>query len=189
AAAKGDGGTIKLQAPNGQISFGSGSLTALPGTDGKVGGTIDIESQSISVPGTPVVITSESIDISTTGASSDLGVGGAPGQMVLSGSKVSISAGRTLTVNMVALTLQFSLANNDAPSVSLAAGAAGTGNLLITGSIDAGGPDGSGTGNGGSITLSSASTQAFVVGGATVNGLTGTVTAQGGTAAGERGTM
>lgn len=87
------------------------------------------------------------------------------------GGNVYVSAGGNLTVDPNAMTL------GNAPNISLVAGTHGPGNLLITGNLIADGSNANGTG--GSIYLSSNSTAPFVIGGATVNGVTGILSANG----------
>src|SRR4029453_18993756 len=89
-------------------------------------------------------------------------------------------AGRNLTVDADTVVLGRLL--NNGPDVFFQAGSAGSGNLLVTGALDATGPAnlGAKSGNGGQIVLRSNSSKAFEVGsGATVNGVTGQLVANG----------
>ena len=108
----------------------------------------------------------------------NLAIGNQAGQISLSahggadsgsGGSAFISAGGNLTVDATAMNL------GDAPSISLSAGSNGQGNLLVTGNLVADGVNGAG----GSIYLSSNSADAFVIGRATVNGVTGILSAKG----------
>jgi hypothetical protein len=190
-APDGNGGTIKLSAPAGQVLTGSGYLQAPRGAaGGQQAGTIAITGLSVAVISSVLTIKAGTIDVSVTGSSADITIGAGSQQIQLLGTNLSVSAGRNLTVDASSLVVEPTLTHMGG-HVALTAGSAGGGNLLITGNLDVSGPSGfgTGTGNGGEIALSAASSQAFVIGGTAgiTNGIIGTIKADGSGTGGDGG--
>lgn len=198
----GGGGTLKIEAPVGTLSFQQGGTLAVNGNVGSVanGGTVTLLGRYITVSGgTALTISTSaestgnggSVSITTLAADSDFTVGSSNGQFIINsnaagtgarnGGTVTISTGRNLTINTGQLTATAS-GNGTGAALTLTAGTAGSGNLFITGNIAA---QGIGSGAGGTIILNSNSSTVFnMAAGASTNGITGQIQAQGGSGGG-----
>jgi len=179
SAGGGNGGSISLVAPSGDISFSSDGLSADavagPGVGSFNGGEITITAggQIIGPKNLPLLLSAisgnvgnggiinvQSNDVSNFGS---LTVGTAFGNLEFvatgkgfmsrpgNGGTVSVSAARGLTVDPAGITAGPLGPNGDGATVSLTAGSRIPANLIITNNLDA---SGIGDGNGGSITIS-----------------------------------
>ena len=192
---------LNLLAASGTITFSGGGTISDNGTatNTVTGGGITINSQAIVVNGGTETISSNGngtanggvMSITASGLTSDLTVGA--GALVISatggsagntgtGGNVTMVAGRNLTVTPGSLTVGPIGSGGGGAIINLRAGAAGSGNLFITGSLMENGSGSSFPNSGGSITLTTNSSTPFTIGsGAGTNGVNGTLSANGGT--------
>ncbi|MDR3615253.1 MAG: hypothetical protein P4L53_16970 [Candidatus Obscuribacterales bacterium] len=207
AATAGNGGNLSITSSGGPINIppGTFNVSAVGVTNGN-GGNVTIIGTDVNVtpPSAPLNIMSNglgtgnagAVNVVATAAGSTLSIGPGNGDINITGnagatntglaSPVIITSGGNLTVDPAGLNL-LPAANGDGTTVVLTAGTSGTGNLLVTGNIDV---SGAGTGNGGSVTLTSASATPFTVNqNATVNGIDGTISANGGPQGGNAGSI
>ena len=203
----GDGGHLDISAPNAALTLAGGTLDA-SGTgnlDSATGGSISLAARSLNiVGGAPLVLRADgaqggsggSISVVTTEANSDLIADGAAGNLSLSarggeldyhggttlypyvanGGSVLLSAGRDVRLNASSIDVSGRGGLNNGGSVSITAGTAGSGNALFSGNLNV---DGGYAGAGGKVSLSSNSTTPLQIGGATTNGVTGSISAVG----------
>jgi hypothetical protein len=205
----GSGGTISILANHGPIFLSSGTISANAfdpvGTNAYTGGTITVTGLSSTVVNGigPLAFSANGAGIGNGGsitvntgavATSNLTIGNATGQLSFTatggsvgssagdGGTISVSTGGNITANMAFFTAAPLGLNGSGANYTLAAAGSGTGNLNITGAIDAngGGASGLGIGNGGSVFLTSSSATVFRIGNtASVNGVNGTIAVAG----------
>jgi len=185
----GNAGNISIQANNGAITFGTGIVSAQAlGAVGN-GGNITISGKSYSAANQINANAAKSgdggsISIAVTGANSDLTADNtlnlfAQGGVVSgNGGSISLSAGRNLTVaNNFSFNVGPRAVNSNGGKISLTNGTSATGIIFVNQSLAV---NGVGTGAGGQITISANSSFSFVIQpGTTVNGVSGTVSANG----------
>src|SRR5262249_9523564 len=148
-----------FSAPNGALTITGSNLNASAVGSGNFdGGSIKLTGQSItasSAGGLSLLANATNsgnggaVDLNANGSSSDINIGTGTGKFLISaiggsasssagdGGTVSASAGRNLTVDMSSLSFGTKGANADGGILSLLAGTAGSGNLQVTGDIDA----------------------------------------------------
>jgi fibronectin-binding autotransporter adhesin len=213
----GAGGKLVLDATKGAtpgvVSLQTGTYAANAVGGNNNGGAITIKGSQTLAVGGAVTLSADGTgtgdgglaQLIATGAGSTATIGGAAGQFTIvarggslasasgNGGTVEVRQGGNLTVSdPLLLDATARGTNGDGGSYILEAGSAGSGSLFVSGAINSkgGGATGTGTGNGGSVQLISASTTAFLVnGGATANGISGTVGASGGAAGGSGGSV
>ncbi|TXI33654.1 MAG: hypothetical protein E6Q53_02695 [Candidatus Moraniibacteriota bacterium] len=209
----GKGGNIVLDATTGAtpgvVTLASGTYSASGlGASGD-GGTISVKgSQTVTSGAGPVILQADAsgtgnggtVQLIATAAGSSATIGNSSNQFIINtrGGSAGSAAGNGGTIEVRQggnLAVSDTSFLNAAPigtagnggSYILEAGTGGTGNLSVTGSLNAqgGGVGGAGNGKGGTVELISRSTSAFTVNsGASANGINGTVGASGGTAGG-----
>ncbi len=193
----GSGGSLILDAGNGSLQVGAGTLSAdavAPGTYS--GGTITLNGSTIGITGTGLFVVSANGSgggnggtINITAASGNFimdtdspgteisATGGSSGSSTGDGGSVTVtSASGNIQVNNPAAFILGSLGNNGkGSSITLKAGTSGSGTVFVNGALSA---NGKGTGDAGSIDIESNSTSQFQVGtGAATNGVAGNVSA------------
>lgn len=206
----GSGGTINVNAPNGTVSFLGAGLSANASLNGN-GGQITIVSTAVSnLSSLPLALAANGAGNGNGGQiildsslrpdiHADLQVGQLPGQFVLSatggsigslwgdGGSVTVRSGRTLTVDTSAINVNPLGINGNGGSVTLVSGTVPSGDLVIHGNLSA---DGVGIGNGGSLNLTTSSNSGFAVNtSGHQSGISGLLTANGGTTAGNGGSI
>ncbi|MBS1989860.1 MAG: hypothetical protein JSS83_05035 [Cyanobacteria bacterium SZAS LIN-3] len=147
----GNGGSLALSANSlswGQSASQPLSLDASAGGAAGNGGSIVVSLQS-----------SAPVNIGTQAGQIQLSASG--GVNTGSGGAVTFSTGGNLTVSPAGLDIGPGATNSNGGKISLEAGSAGSGNLLVTGALSA---NGSGSGNGGTISLISKSATTFNIG-------------------------
>lgn len=198
SATSGAGGGITLDAANqtaGPLNLPGGETLSADASGATTfnGGLISLRGLTLNVSpsGTPITLSANgrvggrggNVSVTTLGATSDIMVdnagqisisatAGAAGGGLAAGGTVTVSAGRNLTINTD--NLLYSPNGGAGASLTLIAGTNTTGCLLINGSLDTASPAASA---GGSIVVQSNSASTFVVGGATSNGITGSLNA------------
>lgn len=205
AASSGAGGSINVDAGSGTLTMPGGTMVAkaVGSTSTNTGGSIKLKAATLSLTGSGAVVLDASaptlgqggtVDVQTTGATSDITVGtttgtlklvangGAAGSSAGNGGILKVTAGRNLTVAPAGLVGAPLGTNGTGVNLTLAAGGA----LSISAALSA---NGNGTGSGGSITLSSNSSTAFNLGGGGTNGITGALTANAGATSGGGGSI
>lgn len=204
----GAGGTINLNglaASPGTLTIPTGTISvSAAGTGDYNGGTLILKGSSLSITGGALTLYANGVNSGNGGtvtvtstlstASGALTIGSATGNLVTNatsggvgggGGTINITAGQNLTVNTGSLSVATTGPNGNGGSISLTTD---NGLMLISGTLSA---NGVGTGNGGSITLNvqnNASTQ-FIIGGASTNGVTGSLTANAGSNYGNGGSV
>jgi hypothetical protein len=176
----GSGGSVTISTQGAlTVTLGS-SLSVAPGTNGS-GGQIFLTGSSVTGSGSgPLVISSNGngtgsggrIDITSLSNSTAVVLGTAAGNLELSangnsGGEIDVSSGSTLTVNPAALNITALGTNGNGGIINLSAGS----NLYVSNYLIA---NGTGSGAGGTIDLTSNSATPFTIGtGATTNGVNG----------------
>ena len=170
------GGSINLSTNN--VKLGTGRFVAL--ARGATGGGFIAASLDSLTGNTDMVLNANGagnkagdggvINVSTISQNSQLTIGDQAGQLSLAadgysatgaganGGSISVATGGNLTVTGTGLQVSTSAQNGNGGQLNLAAGTGGQGSLAVTGNIHA---DARGTGNGGTITLSYADSNAF----------------------------
>jgi fibronectin-binding autotransporter adhesin len=200
----GDGGSITVSTTGTTLASGtlsvdlsdSNALNAAPlGTNG-AGAVINLSGFNIVTPsGGQLALTANGkgsgdggiLTLTTTDAAATETVGTGSGSFSLTansgatglnGGKVTFTAAGNLFANSAQISVTVSGTNGNGGNVDLEAGSAGTGTLLVNGSLNATGNGGTG----GAIILQSNSSQIMNIGSATTNGVIGSLsTAAGGT--------
>src|SRR5207302_3797830 len=123
------------------------------------------------VPTGSLTLSSGSVTLTATATNSDICIGACLNPPVstpqnnfqIQAGALTATAGSDISVDVAALTLG-SFQNNGA-HVNLTAGQSGSGNLFINGTLDVTGPPnlGAGSGNGGTVSLTSSSTTHFTI--------------------------
>ncbi|MBX3073039.1 hypothetical protein KF913_03920 [Candidatus Obscuribacterales bacterium] len=191
---EGNGGHLSILAPSAALTINGGTLDA-SGSGGFSfeGGSVEIAARGLNIIGSPLVLKADGVNggygglvsVSTTGSDSDLIVDGGANHLQVSahgglgsgsGGTIRLSAGRNLLANSASVDVSVKGPWGSGGSLDLEAGTAGDGSVLYVGDISA---DGKLIGNGGTVRIASNSSTPLVIGSATVNGVAGTVSAQG----------
>jgi hypothetical protein len=197
SAGGGHGGNLSLAAQQGALTLNGGTLDASGAGAGDFdGGEISLLARSLTVIGSPLALTANgvgsgsggSVSVITTASNSDLIVDGASGHLSISahggtagssagdGGNIALSAGRNLTVSPGFVDLAPRGNNGAGGNIDLAAGTAGSGNLLFSGYLNAAGV---GNGAGGNVRIAANSPSALVIGSTPTNGVAGGISAGG----------
>lgn len=207
AAGNGDGGRIYLDAGGVltiPVSTGLATFNAA-GVGNGAGGTIDLRGSNVNVTGPEFLRLNASgagngdggtVRIYETGTSG-ITVGDDPGNFCINvrsgltggdGGTVDLRSQGTITIDPACLMTNPQSANGDGAHITLYAGNQGCGgaqgNLVITGNLIA---DGVGTGRGGVIDIGVNSTSVFNISVMGPNGVTGFISARGGSVSGDGG--
>jgi hypothetical protein len=197
-ASGGNGGSIAVVEKGGALIIDPSAIAVAPMGKNGSGGSINFSFDNISwanMSVAPLVLNvagkgagnGGTVEIVQTGAvSSSIGKG--PGQLTLlapagkgggNGGSVIVKSGADLSVSPASLSVSASGSKGNGGTIELDAGTAGSGNLFVSGALNA---SGVGKGLGGEITLSSNSVATFMIGGplkTIQNGVAGALTAGG----------
>jgi hypothetical protein len=214
AVTDGTGGTISLNAGAANLNITAAAALAADGAGPGVnnGGTITLSSKRLLITGGPLTISANAtttlassgaggiVSVTTADATQDMTVGAVANGFVITatgfstgidsgnGGQVTLSSGRNLTINPLPVSISAAPTgtNGNGAKFTFTAGTGGAGNLHIFGSLLA---NGTGTGDGGNISLTSNSTTVFTTGAASLNGVDGAVVANAGATSGAGGTL
>lgn len=209
---QGSGGTITLNSGLGSMTIGTAaplSANAQGIGNGLNGGTISLTATFYNIAGTALVVGASApalgsgkggtINITTTNNNTDLAIGGAAGQFTLfaagtsqgetnagDGGTVNLTSARHISVNPGFLTAGPLGVTGKGAQLTFTAGGSGTGNVLISAALNI---SGLGLGDGGSLTVTTKSNTAFVIGTPAANGIVGGINASSGMLAGAGGSV
>lgn len=207
AAGGGHGGSLAIAAELGSLSLSNSVLDGSAAGSGDFhGGNVSLIAKTLSLPGAGQSISANgvgngaggSVSIITTAIGSNLLVDGKSGNLKISahggsagsangaGGGVVLKSGGNLTIDSSAINVGPLGINGDGGHYDLEAGTASSGVLSFIGAINA---DGIGNGSGGSIRAVTNSPTILTIGTGSSNGISGKLSANGGSSSGVGGTI
>lgn len=192
----GNGGNLSILAPFAVLTLNGGTLNASgTGSGNYAGGEIALSARKFNIVGAPLVLKADGVGSGSGGAVSvslfedgaPLVVDGATGNLAISahsgatggnGGSVLFFSGGDIVTNATALDVAPRGVNGAGGNFDFTAGYANGvgGRLQFNGNLNA---DGVGSGKGGMVSVNTNSSEQLVVGSATTNGVTGSVSARG----------